>query len=206
MGTTTHVHSFSVGAEITGVPLVLLHGSDGTEFDLMALADELAPTAPKIGIRGAAPTNSGYAFFRRLPDRRVDEIDIAAKVPGLAKFIEASCDSYGLARRPIAVGFSNGAIMAAALLLTHPDLLAGAILFRPLTPFVRDHPCRLDGIPILIIDGEHDSRRSAGDGLRLAGRLRSSGALVTHRLLPAAHLITAEDRQIAREWLAPRLT
>ena len=121
----------------------------------------------------------------------------------LAEFIETSCASYGLTRRPMAIGYSNGAVMAAALLMTRPRLLAGAILFRPLPPFTNDLPCHLDGTPVLIIDGGQDSRRSAGDGLRLAGRLRRSGALVTHRVLPVGHSITVEDRGIASEWLEP---
>ena len=131
----------------------------------------------------------------------MDEADIAARPPVLAEFIEASCARYNRAECPIAIGFSNGAIMAAALLLTHPGLLAGAIMFRPLSPFTYDLPHRLDRTPVLIIDGEKDSRRSPGDGLRLAERLVRGGALVTHDGLPVGHSITAEDRRIAREWL-----
>ncbi len=119
----------------------------------------------------------------------------------LADFIEASCTRYNVARRPMAIGFSNGAIMAAALLLAHPGLLAGAILFRPLSPFTRDLPHRLDNTPVLIIDGEKDSRRSPGDGLRLAERLVRTGAWVTHHALPVGHSMTAEDKRIASEWL-----
>jgi phospholipase/carboxylesterase len=102
---------------------------------------------------------------------------------------------------PIAIGFSNGAIMVAALLLTRPSLLAGAILFRPLSPFRDDPPAHLDSKPVLIIDGEKDSRRSPGDGARLAERLRRAGAAVSHHVLPVGHSITYMDRQIAQEWL-----
>jgi phospholipase/carboxylesterase len=167
----------------------------------MPLASELAPTAAKLGIRGTVAIDEGYAFFHRFPDRRVDEADIEAKAPVLAEFIGASCARYNFARRPIAIGFSNGAIMAAALLLAHPGLLAGAILFRPLFPFTRDLPHRLGRTPVLIIDGEKDSRRLPGDGLRVADRLVRAGALVTHHMLPVGHSITAEDKRIASEWL-----
>jgi phospholipase/carboxylesterase len=91
---------------------------------------------------------------------RLDEADIAARAEILADFIEATCRHHSLARAPIAVRFSNGAIMAAALLLTRPGLLGGAILLKPLSPFVDDLPNRLDGTPVLIIDGEKDTRRS----------------------------------------------
>jgi phospholipase/carboxylesterase len=102
---------------------------------------------------------------------------------------------------PIAVGFSNGAIMAAALLLTRPGLLGGAILFRPLSPLSNDLPAIMQATPVLIVDGQDDTRRSSGDGFRLAERLTRAGAVVTHHVLPAGHAITSEDRQIAREWL-----
>jgi phospholipase/carboxylesterase len=196
-----NAHCFLAGTDTTGATLVLLHGSGGNEFDLMPLASELAPDAARLGIRGTVPIEEGYAFFHRFPDRRVDEADIEAKAPVLAEFIETSCARYNLARRPMAIGFSNGAIMAAALLLAHPGLLAGAILFRPLSPFTHDVPRRLDSTPVLIIDGEKDSRRSAGDGLRLAERLVRAGALVTHHALPTGHSITAEDKRIATGWL-----
>jgi phospholipase/carboxylesterase len=196
-----HAHCFLPGTDTVGAPLVLLHGSGGREFDLMPLASELAPKAAKLGIRGTVAIEQGYAFFHRFPDRRVDEADIEAKALVLAEFIEASRARDNFARPPIAIGFSNGAIMAAALLLAHPGLLTAAILFRPLSPFTHDLSHRLDTTPVLIIDGEKDSRRSPGDGLRLAERLVRAGALVTHHVLPVGHSITADDKQIASEWL-----
>jgi phospholipase/carboxylesterase len=91
--------------------------------------------------------------------------------------------------------------MAAALLLTRPRLLAGAILFRPLSPFSDDPSTRLDGVSVLIIHGDKDTCRSPGDGARLAQRLRDAGATVTHHVLPVGHSITEMDRRIAGEWL-----
>jgi predicted esterase len=92
----------------------------------------------------------GYAFFHRFPDRSIDEADITARTPILADFLQATTASYGVTRAPVAIGFSNGAIMAAALLLMRPGLLAGAILFRPLSSFAHDPPTGLDGTPVLI--------------------------------------------------------
>lgn len=197
----THAHCFVPGTDTIRAPLVLLHGSGGNEFELMPLAGELAPEVARLGIRGTVTIDGGHAFFHRFPDRRVDEADIAARVPVLAEFIGAACGHYGLNGRPIAIGFSNGAIMAAALLLTHPGLLAGAVMFRPLSPFTGDLPTHLDGTPALILDGDSDNRRSPGDGLRLAERLVRAGASVTHHVLPVGHSITAEDKRIAGEWL-----
>lgn len=201
MPESTHVYTFLAGTNATTVPLVLLHGTGGNESDLIPLADDVAPGATKLGIRGTVAVEGGYAFFHRFLDRQVDEGDLAARVPALADFIEESCVDYHLSRQPVAIGFSNGAIMAAALLYMHPRLLAGAILFRPLSPFTHDPPHRLDRMPVLIIDGAKDGRRSASDGLRLADRLRRAGAVVTHHVLPVGHSITADDGAIAREWL-----
>ena len=124
----------------------------------------------------------GFAFFHRFPDRTIDEADITTRTSILADYIETVLASYSITKTPIAIGFSNGAIMAAALLLTRPGLLRGAILFRPLSPFTDDLADRLDATPVLIIDGERDSRRSPGDGLRLAERLRRAGATVMHHV------------------------
>jgi predicted esterase len=81
-------------------------------------------------------------------------------------------------------------------------LLAAAVFFRPLSPFAHDLPTRLDGTPVLILDGEKDRRRAPGDGRRLAERLTRAGAAVTHHVLPVGHSITEADREIAKEWLA----
>jgi phospholipase/carboxylesterase len=108
---------------------------------------------------------------------------------------------YSFAGAPTAIGFSKSAIMAPALLLIRPSLLAGTILFRPLPPFTHDPPTCLDGKPVLVIDGNKDSRRSTGDGARLIERLICAGATVAHHVLPAGHSITVLDREIARNWL-----
>jgi phospholipase/carboxylesterase len=194
----THSYQFAQGI---GVPLVLLHGSGGTEHDLMPLGTDLAPGSPMLSIRGTVAIDGGFAFFHRNPDRTLDEADIAARIPVLAGFISAARKTHKFSNAPVAIGFSNGAIMVAALLLIHPTLFTGAILFRPLSPFIDDLPARLDGMPVLIIDGEKDTRRSPGDGARLAERLTNAGAAVTHRVLPVGHSITAMDAQIARDWL-----
>ena len=197
-----HVHHFIPGSDPAKPPLVLLHGSGGDEQELVPLAGDLAPGSPILVVRGGIPFDDGFAFFHRLADRSINEADIASRAVILANFIEAASTQYSLSRAPIAIGFSNGAIMAAALLLTRPGLLAGAILFRPLSPFRADLPARLDGTPILIIDGEKDSRRSPGDGLRLAERTIRAGATVTHHVLPVGHSITTLDRELAQNWLA----
>ena len=199
---TPSAHLFIPGTAPDRYPMVMLHGSGGDEHELVSLATQLVPGAPTLAIRGTVEIDGGYAFFHRNPDRSIDEADISARIPALAEFIDVAAREHDFRKRSIVVGFSNGAIMAAALLLTHPRLFAGAILFRPLSPFSTDPPTDLGGTPVLITDGEKDSRRNLGDGARLAERLKRNGAAVTHHVLPVGHSITDQDMQIARGWLS----
>jgi phospholipase/carboxylesterase len=196
-----HRHVLIAGSDPAAAPIALLHGSGGDEHELVPLARKLAPSATLLGIRGAVPFEGGSAFFNRFPDRTIDEADIEARCPVLAGFIESAVANHHFRKAPMALAFSNGAIMAAALLLMRPGLLSAAVLLRPLSPFVCDIATRLPATPVLIIDGAKDSRRSLGDGERLAQRLTRAGAVVSHHVQPAGHALTAQDEEIVRDWL-----
>jgi phospholipase/carboxylesterase len=127
MTTASHTHLFIAGTDPIRPPLILLHVSGGNEDELVPLAGGVARGSATLGIRGTAPIDGGFAFFHRFEDRTIDEADITARVSALRDFIEAASARYSFTRKPIAIGFSNGAIMAAALLLTRPRLLASAI-------------------------------------------------------------------------------
>ena len=201
-----HEYVFVPATEPGSTPLVLLHGSDGRETDLLPLAERLSASAAKISIRGAVATSGGHAFFHRFADRRIDEQDLAARVTPLSQSIAIALSEHGLGQRPIAVGFSNGAIMAAAVLQTRPELFSGAILFRPLSPFAAAPEHVLHDLPVLIVDGAHDDRRSPGDGRVLADTLRRAGADVQHEVLSTGHLIGEFDEQIAGQWIKRVIT
>jgi phospholipase/carboxylesterase len=196
------VHHVISGTASNAAPILLLHGSGGDEHELVPLATKLSPGAPMLALRGTVEIDGGFAFFHRRPDRSIDEADLTARIPPLINLIATAAKDHDFARPPVVAGFSNGAIMAAALLLTHPSLFAGAMLFRPLSPFLHDRPVRLDAKPALILDGEKDRRRSPGDGAHLAKRFTRAGATVTHQVLPVGHAITEIDERIARAWLA----
>jgi phospholipase/carboxylesterase len=186
-------------------PLLMLHGSGGTEKDMAPLAGQFAPASTGVAVRGAVPWEGGFAFFRRFEDRSIDEGDLVVRAARLADEIAQIEMDYRFPRPPIAVGFSNGAIMAAALVMLYPGLLTGAVLLRPLSPFATDPNTHVPGTPVLIIDGHHDERRLPDDGVRLAQRLARMGASVTRYPLPTGHSITGEDIRMAREWLGPLL-
>jgi phospholipase/carboxylesterase len=201
----SHLHHVVKGDGLDQAPLLMLHGSGGTEHDMMLLAGQFAPASMAISVRGAVPWEGGYAFFRRFEDRSIDEPDLLARAEQLADEIVHIGMDYHFSKPPIAIGFSNGAIMAAALVMLHPRYLSGAVLLRPLSPLAIDPNKRVPGTPVLIIDGHYDERRMPGDGARLAQRLVGMGAEVTHHVLSTGHSITEADMRLAREWLRPRL-
>ena len=112
MAQPIHARRFIAGTDPAKSPLVLLHGSGGDEHELVPMVTELVPGSPVLGVRGTVPIDGGYAFFHRFPDRSIDEADIINRVPALADFITATMTNHGLTTAPIAIGFSNGAIMA----------------------------------------------------------------------------------------------
>ena len=200
-----HDHHLVRRGGLDHTPLLMLHGSGGTEQDMVPLASQLAPASMAVAVRGAMPWEGGFAFFRRFEDRSIDERDLLARVGRLADEVAQIGMDYRFPRPPIAIGFSNGAIMAAALVMLYPQCLSAAVLLRPLSPFATDPGTRLPRTPVLIIDGHHDERRSSGDGARLARRLAHMGAEATHHQLPTGHSITEDDIRLGREWLKPLL-
>lgn len=194
--------SFAEPSDPLSPPLILLHGSGGNETDMLPVAAAAAPGAAAFSLRGAVAWEGGYAFFRRLPDRSIDEDSIRAEAPALAAFMAEIIAGHPGRSKPILVGFSNGAIMAAALLMLFPDLVRGAALLRPLSPFATPTGTRLRAMPVLVVDATNDARRLAGDGIAMASQLRRAGASVDHQSLNAGHGLTDDDLALLRGWLA----
>ncbi len=184
-------------------PLILLHGSGGTEIDMLAVAAASAPGAAAFSVRGAVTWEGGYAFFKRFPDRSINEDSLRAEAPALAAFVTDNVAPH-FERKPIVVGFSNGAIMAAALLMLFPGLFQGAALLRPLSPFATLPETKLLAMPVLLIDALNDARRAPGDGIEMASQLHRLGAAVTHRSLLTNHSLTEGDLSLLKAWLGER--
>ena len=196
------------GAEADARPLLLLHGSNGGEQDLIPLATEIAPRAGILAVRGDVEMRPGSAFFRRFPDRRIDVDDLRARAARLAEFVRSVVALDGsdggfiaLGHSIIALGHSNGAIMATALLLDAPDLLAGAILLRPVLPFEPPPGSSSAGRSVLVVDGADDPRRTPEDGALVAEALRRAGAAVQHGTSRSGHSVGSDDADLARRWL-----
>ncbi|MGY2047384.1 alpha/beta hydrolase [Methylobacterium sp. JK268] len=198
---TTFVHRFEPATTEGVPPLLLLHGTGGDEDDLIPLGRTLSPGAALLSPRGPVLENGMPRFFRRLAEGVFDEADLRRRADDLAAFVREARDAYGIAA-PVAVGFSNGANVAAALLLRHPGLLAGAALLRAMVPLTDPPAGDLGGAPVLILSGAMDPIVPAANAADLARRLRAAGATVSHTVLPAGHGLTQGDMVHLRAWLA----
>jgi phospholipase/carboxylesterase len=142
-------------------------------------------------------------FFRRLAEGVFDEEDLRGRAQDLAGFVTAARERYGLTA-PLALGFSNGANIAAAVMLLHPEVLAGAILLRPMVPLVEPPAADLAGRPVLILSGAADPIVPAENARRLADQLAGAGATIEHRFLPTGHGLSQGDVDLARGWMGTR--
>ena len=199
--TLSFTHRFEPATLPAARPLLLLHGTGGDESDLLPLGRAVAPGAALLSPRGKVLENGMPRFFRRLAEGVFDEADVRRLAAELAGFVAESRAAYGLAA-PVALGFSNGANIAAALLYLAPETLAGAVLLRAMTPLSEPPRTDLAGKPVLILSGSMDPIVPAENAERLAVQLGNAGAEVTHRVLPAGHGLSQADVTLAKQWLA----
>lgn len=205
MTESAFIHRFEPAADAGSPPLLLLHGTGGDENDLLGLGKMISPGAALLSPRGRVLEQRMPRFFRRLAEGVFDEHDVRRRAHELGDFVNEARHRYGIAA-PIAVGFSNGANIAAALLLLKPDVLAGAILLRAMiplsgTPKTAQLKAELGGKPVLLLSGQADPIVPAGNSARLAALLSEAGARVEHKTLPAGHQLSQADVTLARNWI-----
>lgn len=194
-------HFIAGRAEHSSSPLLLLHGSGSDEAALIPLADAVAPQRPYMALRGSVEWEEGFAFFRRNPDRSLDHVDLDSQTDRLCRFITTAIERKLLAQPPVLLGFSNGAIMAAAILQRRPGLASSAILMRPLSPAPDAEFPSMPALPILIISGENDQRREPGDAELVRQQFANAGADVSALVLPTDHGLHQDEADIIRDWL-----
>jgi phospholipase/carboxylesterase len=182
---------------IAGAPLLLLHGTGGDEHDLLPLAERLAPAVPVLSVRGTVLENGMPRFFRRLAEGVFDEDDLRERVDELAQFLGAAETAYGVeAGSWTAVGFSNGANVASALLMLRPEALAAAVLLAAMVPLSDPPDADLIGKRVLVANGRRDPMATAAHTGTLVTQLRARGAEVT--VLPHDGGHTVDPRQLPR--------
>src|SRR4051794_2888880 len=199
----SHLHRFVPAISAGKTPILLLHGTGGDENDLLPLGRTIAPGAALLSPRGKVFEGGMPRFFRRLAEGVFDEQDVRRRAIELADFVLEARDVYRL-EAPIAVGFSNGANIAAAVLQLQPEVLAGAVLLRAMVP-LSDAPVRdLDAKPVLILSGAPAPIVPAENAARLASLLKGAGAVVDHRTLPIGHGLSQADVALTKTWLDQR--
>jgi len=205
MTTLGYVHQYLPGTRADGLTVLALHGTGGDEHDLVPLVQAVAPGAAILAPRGDVSEQGALRFFRRLAEGVFDLDDLARRTAALGAFVEGAAAQYGLAReRVVALGFSNGANIAASLLLARPGLLAGAVLVRAMVPFEPSAPTGRADVPVLLREGRMDPLVPAANAERLATLLAATGAEVTLQWAHAGHGLVQGDVDAAREWLAER--
>jgi phospholipase/carboxylesterase len=195
--TLSFTHRFEPGADRTTPPLLLLHGTGGDENDLIGLGRMIAPDAALLAPRGKVLEGGMPRFFRRVAEGVFDEDDLKRRAHELADFVNEARAAYDFSA-PIAVGFSNGANIAAATLLLRPEVLAGAVLIRAMVPLAEPPVADLAGKPVLILSGAMDPIVPQDNAARLAMLLSGAGAAVEHRVLPAGHGLSQADVALTR--------
>lgn len=187
----------------TEVTLLLLHGTGGSEQDLIPLGRQLLPGAALLSPRGQVLESGMPRFFRRLAEGVFDLEDLKLRTEELARFINEARRAYHMEHtKVIAVGYSNGANIASSVLLTYPDLLAGAVLFRPMVPFVPRLTPDLRNMAVLLAAGKNDPIVPPEQTSALAQILQTAGAQVSIHWHAGGHELGQDDIAVARDWLA----
>lgn len=183
--------------------LLALHGTGGSERDILSLARAVDPTAAVLAPRGQVSEGGALRWFRRLAEGVFDVDDVVTRAGELAGFVGWAVEHYGLHGRPIvAVGFSNGANVGLATAALHPQVIPEVIAFSGMYPFA-DRPLtrRLDGSRILLANGAHDPMAPVASVARLTTQLDYQGAEVTRHERAGGHGIDAGELDAARQWL-----
>lgn len=193
-------HRFFTPEDPDGTTIALLHGTGGDEADLMPLAHRAAPQATLLGLRGRSTESGTQRWFRSFGPSIFDQKDIRFESGALDAFFQEIRSAYRLdPEKTVALGYSNGANLLGAALLLHPGFVRRAVLIRPVMVLDAVPETDLTGTSVLVLLGETDAFRAQGE--KLAEALRTNGARVDIRLMPAGHDLSPEDAPAIGQWL-----
>jgi phospholipase/carboxylesterase len=199
-GDLSFVHRFEPAQRAGLPPLLLLHGTGGDESDMLSLGHAVAPGAAILSVRGKVLEHGMPRFFRRLAEGVFDEQDVRYRANELADFIVEARRKYQFPA-PVALGYSNGANIATAVLFLRPDALAGAMLLRAMVPLHDLPKTDLARKTVLILSGMSDPIVPPDNSGRLAALLTKAGAEMQRLTLPVGHQLSQADLTAAQEWL-----
>jgi phospholipase/carboxylesterase len=194
-------HIFKQGSDTSKPVLLLLHGTGGTEQDLLPLAEMIDPEASVLSVRGNVSENGMPRFFRRLAEGVFDEEDLIFRTKELHEFLDKAANEHGFDRSNIvAFGYSNGANIAASLLFHYNDSLKGASLHHPMVPLRGIQMPNLSEVPVFIAAGKNDPICPAAESEELDELLRGAGAKTTVHWEMNGHTLTGSEVAVAADW------
>ena len=198
------VHIYIPPADISiDNTLLLLHGTGGDEESLVPVAGRILPGAGVLSPRGKVLENGMPRFFRRFSEGVFDLEDLRLRTDELASFIKAASEEYGFPSDMLsAVGYSNGANMAASLMLTYPRIFRKAVLFHPMVPFVPEKLPDSSGTDVLITAGTNDPIVRPEESQKLADLLGRTGAHVDLFWQENGHSLTRDEINAAKSFLS----
>ncbi|MEK4699605.1 alpha/beta hydrolase [Solibacillus sp. FSL R7-0668] len=192
-------HIFKQGVKQKPV-LLLLHGTGGDENSLLALAEMIDPEASVLSVRGNVLEHGMPRFFRRIAEGVFDMEDLAARTEELYEFLTTAATKYGFDHNQIiAIGYSNGANIAANLLYEYSDALKGAILHHPMVPN-RHATVPEQQTNVFIAAGVNDPMCPQQEATDLQTMLVQAGADVTLEWETNGHQLTMSEVQKAKAW------
>ncbi|WP_368645772.1 alpha/beta hydrolase [Alkalibacterium putridalgicola] len=194
-------HLFKKGSDLTNTTLLLLHGTGGSEEDLLPLAEHVDLEANVLSVRGNINENGMSRYFKRLRPGVFDEEDLKFRTHELKDFLDDAADEYDFDRsKVVAVGYSNGANIAGSLLFHYSDALAGAILHHPMVPLRGLSLPDLKDRPVFIGAGKNDPICPAEESEELEQLLSEAGADVTLHWENHGHQLTGTEIDAAADW------
>ncbi|WP_074598215.1 alpha/beta hydrolase [Sediminibacillus halophilus] len=194
-------HFFRKGSNSEAPVLLLLHGTGGTEKDLLPVAEMIDPEASVLGVRGNVSENGMARFFRRLREGVFDEEDLIARTEELHAFLDEAASHYEFDRNNIvAVGYSNGANIAGSLLFHYSQALDSAILFHPMVPRRGLELPSLTGTKVFIGAGTNDPLINSKETEELEQLLANAGAQVTVYWENMGHQLSQGEVLQAKSW------
>jgi phospholipase/carboxylesterase len=183
--------------------LLLLHGTGGNERDLLAIADDFGTDLNVLSLRGNVVENGMPRFFKRLGMGVFDERDLEFRTEEMIFFLKelANKESFD-STKIIALGYSNGANIAGATLILHPDFFAGAILFRPMQPFRYIPNLKSESnTPVFLSSGKNDQTVNHEETNEYLKILKNANFRVSHYEINTSHNLNEEDIALSVEWL-----
>ena len=194
-------HIFKQGTNSNKPVLLLLHGTGGDERSLLSLATLIDPEASVLSVKGNISENGMPRFFKRLAEGVFDEEDLVFRTHELNQFLDDAAKQYKFERRNIiAIGYSNGANIAASLMFHLEDALKGAILHHPMVPRRNISIPSLANVPVFIGAGENDPICPREESVELEALLSEAGATVMMHWENFGHQLTQSEVEAAKKW------